>query len=223
MTPLDLSNMKQNLNYSPIKTRFNLRLLESLKQSQEESDTSLLRTSRQSLESTNDAKFIKRVRKSDVTKHDDEAAEQQPKLKKTKSLRFTKTNSNEETCASSLLLATNFSNKSSTPVNYASGNLIPSIQASQQQTSPEKMQQQQQSPKSSFISNANLNNSTSTNPNPNASVMVTNSSNPIHWSTSEVCKYVTENKFDSSFVHLFKEQVIFFKFFLIFSQFLKFF
>ncbi len=163
-----------------------------------------------------ESKLIKRIRRSDSRHEDDtrrtSSEDQPPKLKKTKSLKITKSNSDDNLDAKVNSKAPKFSpsdSKTSPTKTIAPHQAISPIfsnnnlNRSTLNTSNDKLT----SPKSSFISNASFNQAPSVNSSPNTSVVVANVTNPIGWTTGEVCKYVVDNKFDPALAQLIQEHV----------------
>jgi hypothetical protein len=75
------------------------------------------------------------------------------------------------------------------------------------------VQQQQNSKQSYYISRATVNNMINPSTSRASCLNIDGqqlilSSNPLYWSTSEVCKYLVENKFDSNLMRLIEEQEI---------------
>jgi hypothetical protein len=76
-------------------------------------------------------------------------------------------------------------------------------------------QQQKLAKQNCYISRANMNNMINPSTSRANSLALNNeisqlvlTSNPLYWSTSEVCKYLVENKFDSNLMRLIEEQEI---------------
>jgi hypothetical protein len=215
-----ISNLEPNLNYSPIKTRFNLRLLESVKQEHE----SLRASSKSELKDNRNGEeeVKKRVRRSD-SRHENETRKQisdEPKLKKTKSLKFLKSSSEENASKITQPVTAQFlktspvsngvkNNMSISPIFSAASALNKSGASNLNGSITGGGGEKLTSPKSSFISNAIFTTAPSANASPKSSVVVSNGTNPIGWTTQEVCKYVVDNKFDPQLAQLIQDQVRF--------------
>ncbi len=182
-------------NHSPIKTRLNVRqsLLHSLKsQQQNEQKISKQNESKNNNNKSNDDNYS---HQRDKSISNEPLVKKQRKIKTSESNEIErsfiiKTNSKQD---SSVSLSTSFTHQLSSGVNRATDN------------------------KNSYISNANIssiiNNTTSNHLNKINSNDVNLSSqqitsNPLYWTTAEVCKYLLDNKFDPNLTNLIKEHVI---------------
>lgn len=178
---------EENKNYSPIRTRLNLRLLESIEQAKLERDR----------ETNSTSNGLKRIRRSEPIgagqhllnssnkSHEGDSSPKQ--LKKAKSLRFTKSDSPNESivsCESSLNHSLMFSPKI---------NETASSSFSQFMFPPPPPPTHTTSRGSASIH---------TSP-----TVIQSHTNPMNWTVQQVKQYVNENKFDPTLLHLIEDQV----------------
>lgn len=190
-------NPNQNDVNSPIKTRLNLRrqnYLLSLKQQQQQQTQKLEEEKHQRLKSN-----------SDIIKSLDDS---EPLIKKPKKMNMNKSleektchtpSSNGLTQSQSTSSLNSHTKRPSTNTSDHSNNFITSSKITNLITSTGTCL------KNNLITLNSSNHNMQQNDNNN--VNISNSTNPICWTSKDICRYLLDNKFDSNLVYLIEEHV----------------
>lgn len=202
--------------YSPIKTRFNVRqsLLHSLKnqqvatqksnESEKETDEYSHVTNSRDHSSEPVIKKARKKSQSHNQQHQQQHPQQQPSQQPKQHHHHQQQNQHQ----TDIKIINDI--KPSKPLVHPTA--LPSINSANIITTQHHPRQADSTFKSnSLISNANMSNIINcsvNNLNKNINELAQQiTSNPLHWSTDEVCKYLLENKFDPNLVSLIREHV----------------
>jgi hypothetical protein len=210
------SRLKDESNFSPIKTRFNLRLMESIKSTQEQQQRH--EYEEEPINIKEEFK-VKRTRKTKAEynnkQHVLSNSIDEPIIKKSKNQRFIKSlsvvdtkklSSNGEQANSSM--GKNH-NRRSNPSPVLSNNINNDERFKKHHSSPSSAQSSFVSASNSSLINNSPTSSASTSFSNSNNVTISNPTNPIYWSIDDVCKYLLDNRFDQNLIHLIKENVSF--------------